>query len=194
MGRKSEHKAQIDDADLETQGAPSLAEMLQRFKRGLAREIGPEDIDIHYDLAVAFKEMGLLDEAIEQLHRALPHARLRFKCLTLLGLCYLEQGEARVAVDWIEQALATTGPGSEERRALSYELGRAYEMAGAWEEARALYAEIHEQDAGYRDVGGRIRALGVSRATPPAASDAARGAQPRPSRKREMFPSRSHKQ
>ncbi|MEE8277547.1 MAG: hypothetical protein V3R89_02340, partial [Thermoanaerobaculia bacterium] len=48
-----------------------FAEILQHFKQGIEETIGAEDYQSHYDLGVAFKEMGLLDEAIAEFQKAL---------------------------------------------------------------------------------------------------------------------------
>src|SRR5690606_26588955 len=43
-----------------------FAEMLAQFKAKLAEHVPADDVASHYDLGLAFKEMGLIDEAIAQ--------------------------------------------------------------------------------------------------------------------------------
>ena len=44
--------------------------MLDKFKAGISRNVDEEDFESHYDLGIAFAEMGLLDEAIGSFQKA----------------------------------------------------------------------------------------------------------------------------
>jgi tetratricopeptide (TPR) repeat protein len=68
-----------------------FADMLKKFKQGVAENVDAEDYQSHYDLAIAFKEMGLLDEAIAGFQRALGSKTNRLPTYEALGECFLEK-------------------------------------------------------------------------------------------------------
>jgi len=67
-------------------------EMLARFKQGIDENIDEGDFQSHYDLGVAFKEMGLLDEAIAELQKALRAPDGKLRSSEALGVCFIDKG------------------------------------------------------------------------------------------------------
>ena len=49
----------------------SVADVFDQFKRGLEKTVRPDDSATKYSLGIAFQEMGMLDEALEQFRSAL---------------------------------------------------------------------------------------------------------------------------
>jgi hypothetical protein len=43
----------------------SAAEVFEAFQAGVSRVVVPEDVDVHFDLGVAYREMGLYRDALE---------------------------------------------------------------------------------------------------------------------------------
>src|SRR5581483_4644797 len=83
-----------------------FADMLRKFKQGVAENVDPEDYQSHYDLAIAYKEMGLLDEAIAQFQKALGSPTNRLPAYEALGQCFLEKGQFKLASSILSRALA----------------------------------------------------------------------------------------
>ena len=81
--------APIEDED------QAFHEALAQFKRGIEENLDAEDFQAHYDLGVAFKEMGLLDEAIAEFQKALRSPEGRLKTSEALGICLLREGPVR---------------------------------------------------------------------------------------------------
>jgi tetratricopeptide (TPR) repeat protein len=146
-----------------------LAEIFSEFKEGLEQQPGTltegEDPETHYNLGVAFKEMGLLDEAIGELQKVcqsverghtFPHVMQAF---TWLAQCFLEKGVPQAAVRWYEKALKLPSIDSEARVALHYELAAAYEAAENKQAALNHFMEVYGANIEYRDVAERIKAL-----------------------------------
>src|SRR2546427_9099071 len=67
-------------------------DMLTRFRQGIEENIDEADFQSHYDLGIAFKEMGLLDEAIAELQKALRAPEGKLRVSEALGACFLEKG------------------------------------------------------------------------------------------------------
>jgi tetratricopeptide (TPR) repeat protein len=133
--------------------------MLARFKQGIDENIDEGDFQAHYDLGVAFKEMGLLDEAIGELQKALRAPEGRLRSSEALGVCFVEKGAHVVAESILRRALELPAGGDQERLGILYWLGRALEEQGKRVEARELYGRVFAVDVRFLDVGARSKAL-----------------------------------
>ncbi len=134
-------------------------DMLQRFKQGIDENIDEADFQAHYDLGVAFKEMGLLDEAIAELQKALRAPEGKLRSSEALGVCFVEKGAFVVAESILRRALDLPASGDQERLGILYWLARALEEQGKRVEARDLYGRVFAVDIRFKDVGARAKAL-----------------------------------
>jgi tetratricopeptide (TPR) repeat protein len=134
-------------------------DMLQRFKQGIDENIDEADFQAHYDLGVAFKEMGLLDEAIAELQKALHSSEGKLRSSEALGVCFVEKGAYVVAESILRRALELPASGDQERLGILYWLARALEELGKRVEARELYGRVFAVDIRFKDVGARAKAL-----------------------------------
>ncbi|MFI5056795.1 MAG: tetratricopeptide repeat protein [Candidatus Acidiferrales bacterium] len=143
-----------------------LKEVFDEFRAELG-EMGAEDEDLetHYNLGIAFREMGLLEEAISEFQKvakATDHGkafRYTMQCSTLLGLAFMEKGQPGIAAIWYERALRTPDMDPESTLALRYDLGVAQESAGDLEAALKSFSQVYAANIDYRDVAERIAAL-----------------------------------
>jgi pilus assembly protein FimV len=144
-----------------------LAEMFGELKHDL--EVGAttteEDPETHYNLGIAFREMGLLDEAIGELQKtcqavdrghAFPQVMQTY---TWLAQCFLDKGVPQAAIRWYDKALTAPGVDEDTRTALHYELAAAYETAGDKPAALKHFMEVYGRNIDYRDVAERIKPL-----------------------------------
>jgi tetratricopeptide (TPR) repeat protein len=139
-----------------------FADMLRKFKQGVAENMDPEDYQSHYDLAIAYKEMGLLDEAIAEFQKALGATSNRLPTYESLGQCFLEKGQPKLAASILGRALGE--PATEEQLVgVLYLLGRAAEEQGRAADALAYYQRVFVQDIQFRDIAERMTE--VERAT-----------------------------
>ena len=134
-------------------------EMLTRFRQGIEENIDEADFQSHYDLGIAFKEMGLLDEAIAELQKALRAPEGKLRVSEALGACFLEKGAHVVAESILRRSLELPSSGDQERLGILYWLGRALEEQGKRVEARELYGRVFAVDIRFMDVGERVKAL-----------------------------------
>jgi hypothetical protein len=144
-----------------------LAEMFGELKHDLESGVASndEDPETHYNLGIAFREMGLLDEAIGELQKACqsfdhghPFPQI-MQTYTWLAQCFLEKGVPEAAVRWYDKALQVVGIDGETRVALHYELASAYEAAGDKVSALHHFMDVYGSNIDYRDVAERIKAL-----------------------------------
>ncbi len=144
-----------------------LAEIFEEFRLEAEGDhaTSNEDFETHYNMATAYKEMELLDEAIREFQTAANLAKPQdgtpryFQCCNMLGNCFVEKGMPRAAVLWFKKGIDTPGRSPEEYKALQYELGSAYEQMGDLQRAISAFTEVYGVDVGYRDIGERISQL-----------------------------------
>jgi pilus assembly protein FimV len=144
-----------------------LADMFGELKKDLEADVASadEDPETHYNLGIAFREMGLLDEAIGELQKAVqsfdhghPFPQI-MQTYTWLAQCFLEKGVPEAAVRWYDKALKMPTIDGETRVALHYELAAAYETAGDKTSALKHFMDVYGSNIDYRDVAERIKAL-----------------------------------
>jgi hypothetical protein len=135
-----------------------FADMLRKFKQGVAENVDPEDYQSHYDLAIAYKEMGLVDEAIAEFQKALAGPTTRLPTYEALGQCFLDKGQFKLASSILSRAL---GEHASEDQLLGvlYWLGRAAEAQGNADEALGYYQRVFVLDIQFRDITERMSEL-----------------------------------
>ena len=136
------------------------------FKRGVEAALGSGDYQAHYDLGIAYREMGLLDDAIAEFRSAMHSPTRRIECLHMLGLCALEQGRSDEAIDLLAHALGAPDVVEEQELAIRFELGRAYEQSGDLEKARNAWEKVASVDPDFCEVSELLAGL-VAREAPP---------------------------
>ena len=132
-----------------------FADMLRKFKQGIAENVDPEDYQSHYDLAIAFKEMGLIDEAIGEFQRALGSSTNRLPAYEALGQCFMDKGQFKLASSILTRALAERAS-DEQLVGVLYLLGRAAEALGNSQDALAYYQRVFVVDIQFRDISQRM--------------------------------------
>jgi len=144
-----------------------LSEMFSELKQELEEDVAAaeDDPETHYNMGVAFREMGLLDEAIAELQkvcaaidRGHPFAQT-VQTYTWLAQCFRDKGVPEAAIPWYEKALNVPGLDNEARVAINYELGSACEKAQDKSAALRHFTYVYGANIDYRDVAERIQAL-----------------------------------
>jgi len=146
-----------------------LGDLFEEFRAELGETKEDEDLETHYNLGIAYREMGLLEEAISEFQKVAssadksPAFRYTMQCSTLLGLAFMEKGQPAIAAIWYERALKTPGLDQESILALRYDLGVAQELAGDAKAAFNSFSQVYAMNIDYRDVSERIALLGKAR-------------------------------
>ena len=153
------------------------------MKRVLAPDEIPEDVlvfeldttdnapsdesKVQYDLGLGYREMGLLDDAVEKFEEAFQvaidtddrdHAA---NCCGMLASTYRELTEYRKVVEWADRGLGLHVAKAFEEKALRYERAQALEMLGEFRQSLDTYRALMEQDPAFRDVRARVGRLNL---------------------------------
>lgn len=122
-----------------------------------------EDFETHYNTAIAYQEMGLVDEAIREFQDAAnlcshgDGTRRFFYCANMLGHCFLESGKGKNAVTWFGRALESSDITDDERVGVWYELGLAHDLLGDSDSAAEYFEKVYTENVDFRDVADRVR-------------------------------------
>ncbi|HKV37638.1 MAG TPA: hypothetical protein VJX67_00385, partial [Blastocatellia bacterium] len=152
-----------DDLDAE------LREMLEDLK-GNTGELKPVlDYETHYSLGLAYKDMDLLDEAIEQFQLAFRIATLGgpdtsyIQCCHMLGFCFKRKEMSKVAIMWFQRGLKVPNRSEDEYQAIRFEIGLCYEELGDVDKAIEIFTEVYGIDVNYRHVTAKLKELQASK-------------------------------
>lgn len=150
-----------------------VEQVFAQFKKGVEEQVDEADSDTHFDLGIAYKEMGLLDDAISEFQVAMRNPVRACSCHTMVGLCRMEQGRTQDAINSFRAGLHAENKNEREELALYFELANAYEILGDNNEALYFFEKVRKRDAVFRGVSQRIRKVQASMAaaSEPDASD-----------------------
>jgi len=148
---RPQFKGEDDQVDVEA--------VFAKFKEGVKAQVEDNDSATHYDLGVAYKEMGLIADSINEFRLAARDPARECVCLSMVGVIELERGNLEAAADAFIKALNATERTVEQELSLYYELGAIFEAKQNNAEALYYFRKIQRKDPQFRDVGDRIREL-----------------------------------
>ncbi len=134
-------------------------EVFAKFKQGVKAQISDNDSATHYDLGVAYKEMGLLADAAREFEIASRDPKRECNCLAMMGMMYRERGELDRAAEAYVRGLNAGQKTISQEVSLYYDLGITYEQKDDPDEAIYYFQRITNRDPTYRDVAQRLKLL-----------------------------------
>ncbi len=135
----------------------SLDELFKEFKKGVEEQIDQEDYETHYNLGIAYKEMGLYNEAIEEFVKASHDPQRLLDCSFMIAGVYSELGDYSNAIEWLESGLEHAQKTGKDDKPILYELATLCEKNGDKAKAKSYYAMIYQKDPNYRDVASKLK-------------------------------------
>ncbi len=161
--RPRDTRMRIEGATPTDDEQKNFEEMLAEFKRGIEQNLDVDDYEAHYDLGVAFKEMGLLDEAIAEFQKALRAPEGRLRTSEALGVAFFDKGQFGIAETVLRRGVDGEAGGDEAKIGLLYWLGRSAEAQGKVADALGYYERALAVDIRFMDLGERIPRLTAGR-------------------------------
>jgi len=137
----------------------SFEDMFKQFKEGVSKVVSDEDASTHYDLGIAYKEMGLYDDAIQEFEKARQAGYSPADCYLMVGLCYAERGKYEKAIEEFEKGLGAPGVSNAEKAAFFYELAQSWTGLGDLPRGLKMFEKCQNLEPGFRDVETQIQKL-----------------------------------
>ena len=134
----------------------------------MKEQLGDEDFETHYNLGIAYKEMGLMDEAVAEFALAEKSPVRRLNAVSMIALCLREMGRFDEAALRLRTGISLAVEGSEDQKGFLYDLAALHEQAGRAVEAQEALRRLLAIDPGYRDVAARVGAAPPRGERPPA--------------------------
>jgi tetratricopeptide (TPR) repeat protein len=146
---------------------PELKDVFDEFRAAVEEEPSgsDDDYETHYNLGLAYNEMELLDEAVEEFQIAAGLAApddgtARYlQCCNLIGHCFMKKGMPGLAAIWLKKGMGAPGHTEDEYQALRFELGMAYEQMGDLDRAIETFTEVYGINVSYRGVSAKLSEL-----------------------------------
>ncbi|HKZ78237.1 MAG TPA: tetratricopeptide repeat protein [Pyrinomonadaceae bacterium] len=165
-----QHRITINSNGMATGAGPGidsgLAQIFEEFKEAAESDAADkDDFETHYNRGTAYKEMDMLDEAIQEFQAAATLASpgegtpRYLQCCNMLGHCFAQKQMFRAAELWFKKGIESPGHSEDEYMALRYELASAYEQMGDYRRALDTFMEVYGMNISYRDVGERLAEL-----------------------------------
>ena len=152
-------RMRVDQGEPESEEDVDFRETLDQFMQGVNANIDAGDFQAHYDLGIAFKEMGLLDEAIAQFQKALRSPDGRLRASEALGIAFFDKGRFAIAETVLSRAIDTLPETEDAKIALLYWWGRSLEAQGKNDVAVRCYERALAVDITFLDIGDRLQRL-----------------------------------
>ncbi len=143
-----------------------VEEVFAKFKEGVAKQVSVDDAQSHYDLGVAYKEMGLIDDALREFDVAARDPKRECVCRSMIGTIQLERGRLHEAIEAFLAGLRAAMKTPEQETMLCYEIGAAYEATKRPKDALTYFQKALRRDPNYRDVQERVARLTGAKAGP----------------------------
>ena len=138
---------------------PVVDGLLRELQKGVREHLDEKDYETHYNLGIAYKEMELYDEAIQEFRLTAREPKRALECADLVGLCYLAKGQPEQAIQDLQSGLAVQGHPPDAYHAVRYDLGTAFEAVGDLPRALEQFEILHSEGARFLDIQTRLEAL-----------------------------------
>ncbi len=136
------------------------------FRTDVDEQIAADDMESHYNLGIAYREMGLLDDAVAEFSKAERDPSRFVDCQTLKGLCCVDKGDFEKGEVAFRAALDGDSLADGQKLSLHYELGALYASWKRPQDALDSFQIAADSDLSFRDVADRLdnlrKLLGVS--------------------------------
>jgi tetratricopeptide (TPR) repeat protein len=147
---------EMHDATHLVEKIQSVDELFSAFREGVEKQVKVDDYDTHYNLGIAYKEMMLIEPAIEEFKIAMGDPERTLECCSMLSICEQARGDLAAAVDWLQQGIQAPGFPPEDSIGLRYDLGDIYLLQGLAGQAAEEFKAVFGMDPDYRDVAARL--------------------------------------
>lgn len=146
------------DQTIKAEEAP-VKDVFEQFKQGVSQQVDVGDADTHYDLGVAYKEMGLIEDAVAEFELARENPDREALAQTMIGHCYVQAGQHTEAINAYKRGLYADRKSEAEELELYYSLGTTYLALSDSREALYYFQKVVKREPNFRDVQQQIASI-----------------------------------
>jgi tetratricopeptide (TPR) repeat protein len=158
----TEAEEAVQQAQPQTIVDSDVKDIFKQFKEGFAKSIDDKDSETHYNMGIAYKEMGILEDAIKEFQISLKDPKRERQSISMIALCHIDMGNYPEAVKEFNKIISAMSPGDEAYLDTAYDLATAYMKNKDYDNALKLFVEIHTKDSGFRDAAQHIESLKIT--------------------------------
>lgn len=147
---------EMHDATNVVEKIHTVDELFNAFREGVEQQVKGDDYETHYNLGIAYKEMLLIEPAIEEFKKAMRDPERTLECCSMLSICEQAQGNLESAVQWLEQGINTPGFPPEDSIGLHYDLADILVLMGRQAAAQQHYSIVYNMDPEYREIAAKV--------------------------------------
>ena len=129
----------------------------KQLVKEITSDVEENDFRSHYDLGMAYIEMALFNEAIRELQISARSEQLQLRGLEMIGHCFLELDNPRLAVKQLNRGLEIAMTTGGDNLGIHYNLGLAYEALDEVDKAREHFEEVYIVDVTFRDISEKMK-------------------------------------
>jgi tetratricopeptide (TPR) repeat protein len=180
--------ASLDALDAIDQARPALREpdhqvdveeVFAKFKEGVRAQVSESDSQTHYDLGLAYREMGLVSDAIDEFEISARDPGRECVSQSMIGIIHRSQDNVDGAIQAFMKGLHAEIKTQDQENSLYYELGDCWAAKGDPSEALYFFRKVAHRNPSYNDPRGsiatRVRALQKPDRAPPGSAAPAKG-------------------
>ena len=154
-----EEVASEEGAEFEFQTASDLDTLLEQFKRKAAEEITVSDYEAHFDLGITYKEMGLIEEAMDAFKKSMKGERWTLKSTEMIGKCLEILEDYEKAERIYKKVLESKKYNEDETISFAYSLGDIFARQKEYKKALKEYKKVLRIDPEFQGVKERIELM-----------------------------------
>ena len=156
LNEEVEDQKELQEVSVQGNVDSELDSIFQEFQKGIQEQFGDEDYETHYNLGIAYKEMGLINEAIGEFQLSIKGDDRFIDSCTMLSTCFVEKRAFDKAAEYLDNALNDPRCNADNILWLKYELGTLYETQGLMDQALEQFMGVKEIDPNFKDVKKKI--------------------------------------
>jgi tetratricopeptide (TPR) repeat protein len=133
-----------------------VEEVFAKFKAGVRAQVSESDSATHYDLGLAYREMDLIKDAIDEFELAARDPKRECVCQSMIGMILRQQGNVAGAIEAFIKGLHAEHKTPDQEQSLYYELGDAYEAKGNPTESLYYFRKVAHRSSNHDDPRGNV--------------------------------------
>jgi tetratricopeptide (TPR) repeat protein len=140
-------------------GAVDVDSFFLAFKQGIAAQVEEQDSRMHYDLGLAYLEMGQVNGAIEAFRKAAKDPERACVSLSMIASAHQRAGDLEAALRALQEAAAVERKSRAEEAGVHYEIANLHEVRGEPDLAASHFERVVQLAPDFRDARSRLDSL-----------------------------------